>query len=759
MGIKRAIQKINVARSENSKVLDLSLLQLTTEDLEKLMLNIAGLSNLAELNLSNNPFTSLPDSICDLKLTSLDLSFTVVTTLPGSIGKLSELTSLDLSDTEIMALPNTIGGLRKLARLIVSSPNLKTLPESIGNLENLTELDVSGISFEILPDSVGDLRNLKSLIVSGDRIKILPDSIGKLVSLNQLILSGDGIKTLPESIFSLSNLIELRIFGDKFETLTESIGRLEKLEELVVSGHSFKALPESINKLLSLTLLSVSGNSFTDLPESIASLRNLTSLIVSGNSFETLPTSIGELLNLTHLSVSGKSFETLPAFIGKLLNLIELLVSDTAIRDLPESLERLPNLEELSFSNTPLSYQAMAWLARTFPGRAFYNMAVHSDNQSVEEVLETLYKDKDEREFVMESLENCDLDCGVIIYGRDSVSKPAKEIIEEFLGNVQIHSKYERDLYGPPLKSILEGVLNQEFFSKEERTLNMAKMIVSMGDCPTPIRERLMLEAVKQFFEQEGTLSEMNQNIIEREAVRNIVSKLEGFGKNEKIEQLNGFVNSIYLQGAEKDSYNPNVRIIGQRGRLPSTTPYREFAFMLIQNNPELIKNFACLVCQTDGNNEPIQTDGMYGLDVKKIKDIKDDYITELGFGISKQQEQKRYLNMFPEAINKLLKQYEELYTEYFTDAGYLLNTPLHTKELKELLSKGDIVVKDEYEKYFSKKQSEIETFMDKKKNTKADLDKFTTAININERKNSRSESPDRSGEKQTKAIRSTSRL
>jgi hypothetical protein len=289
-------------------------------------------------------------------------------------------------------------------------------------------------------------------------------------------------------------------------------------------------------------------------------------------------------LNLTYLSVSGKSFETLPESIGELSSLTELLVSDTAIRDLPETLGRLQNPEELSFSNTPLSYGAMAWLDNTFQGRTFYNMAAHSDNQSVEDVLKALYTDRNEQASVMESLENCDLDPGIINYGGGSVrtEKPAIEIIKEFLGNVQIHNKYERELYGPPLRSMLDGVLNKELYDREERTLNMAKMSVYMGDCPTPIREGLMQEGVKQLLAQDDALSEINQNIIEREAVRNRVSKLEGFVENEKIEQSNGFVNCIYCEGAETHKDNPNVRIIGQRGRLPSTTPYREFAFMLI---------------------------------------------------------------------------------------------------------------------------------------------------------------------------------
>jgi hypothetical protein len=692
MGITEARKRINDVQSRNLRFLDLSLLQLTDNDLIELLPDIGKLSNLSNLDLSNNSLT--------------------------------------------------------------------TIPEAIGGIENLVRLNLSKNPFTALPESIGYLKNLTRLDLSDTAVISLPESIGGLLKLIQLHVSGDSLETLPESIYHLPNFTWLKVSGGNIEVLPECILHLPYLEDLIVSGNNFKVLPEFKEDSLSrLDYLSVSGDDFKFIPVSIGNLTNLSVLMIEGNSFEFLPKEIKGLVNLTSLSISGNSFRNLPEEISELPKLVSLVLSDTAIRDVPESLGRLQGLDFLSFSNSPLSYEARTWLDRTFQGRAVTNMAAHSDNQSVEEVLEVLYKDKDERVSTMESLENCGLDPGIIYYGGSSVgrTKPAIEIIKEFMGNVGIHSKYELDKYGPPLRSLLDSVLNQGLFPKEERTLAMTKMIAYMGDCPTPIREGLTQLGVQLLLEQDTELSEINQNIIEREAVSKRVSKLKGFVENEKIEQVNGLLNCIYCEGAEKDSCNPNVRIIGERARLRSTTPYRGFAFLQIQNNPELIKNFACVVCQTDDNNEPIQADGMYRLDAEKIKNIKADYIAELGFGTSKQQEQKIYLNKYQEAMNELLQQYEELYTEYFNDAKHLLDIPSHTKELKKLLAKNGIVVKDEYEKYFTKKQSEIETFLDNKKNPKASLDKFTTPLN--ERKNPQSDSPDLSGGNQTKAIRSTPRL
>lgn len=734
MGIQEAKRIIDFARSEDSDTLILSSLGLTAKDLEILIPDIAK-TNITKLYLIDNPFQDLPQSI----------------------DKLQHLIQLHIEANSLKTLPESIGNLTNLKELYVSGDHLMELPKCVIEITGLTKLNVSGTKILYLPDTISKLKNLVQLSISGSDLFYIPESIGKLSNLRELNVSGNFLKYLPNSITKLSNLRELRISGNRFIALPKSINKLSNLAQLQVSGDNFKALPKSINKLKNLRELRVSGNRFKALPKSIDKL-SLTQLSVKGNIFKALPESICELEYLTELTVSGDSFTVLPESIGDLSNLVYLNLSNSAILEIPESLGRLQNLQQINITNCPVTNETMIWLNRTFPEITVdYNMAARSNNQSAEEVLKLVYSNPNELASLMNNLENCDLDPGIVFYGEPprGQSKPAKEIIKEFLGKTQINELHELDFYGPPIKSILDNILNKELFPREERANNLAEMATHMGNCATPIRARVVQEAVKLLLTQEDTSSPIKQAIIEREALKNATSKLTGYKLNEKGEQLAGLINSIYLKQAETYSGNPNLQIMGERIRLPSISPNVDYAFYQIQDNPILIKNFVGLVCQTNTNYRSIPDRDRYCLDNTKIKRIKEEYIAELGFETEHQKEIKRHLNMYSREMVEFLQENEKLSTYYYKEAKHLLDIPSHIKELNGLLAKGPI--KEEYEKFLCQKKSKIITFLDEIKNPKLQPEKFT--MPINERGNPGPKNPGRSDTKQTNETRLVTRL
>ncbi|WP_166923400.1 leucine-rich repeat domain-containing protein [Flavobacterium poyangense] len=733
MGIEEAKKKINTARSENSDTLILSSLELSSKDIKRLIPDIVK-TNVTKLYLNRNPFQDLPKSVDQLK----------------------KLTFLSINGRDFETIPKSIGKLKNLKQLFLWG-NLEAVAKSIGNLRNLNILEIEGYSLKSLPNSIGNLKNLKELEIKGNNLKSLPKTIGNLENLKKLEINGNNLKSLPETIGHLTNLNKLRIKGNSFTALPDSIFTLPNLTHLVISGNNLTTFPRSIDNLINLTELEIRGNNFTALPDSILMLPNLTYLGFSGNNFTAFPECKDKLKNLTELGVSGNRFTTLPQSIGNLNNLKELHLSHSAIRELPETLSRLRNLQTIDLTNCPLSYETMTWLNHTFsPGIVTYNMAAQSDNQSAKEIVKMLYTDSDEQKSVMDKIKNCDLDSVSVIYGGSQTQiKPAKEIINEFLSNVSIHSQHDLEFYGPPIKSTLDSILNEKRFIKEKRANNLAIMTTRMGDCPTPIREALMQEAVKHLLIGQESLSEINQTVIEREAIRDVTSKLKGYRPNEKIEQSYGLINSIYLSQAEENPKNPNLQIIGQRIRLPSITPYPEFAFQQIQSNSELIERFVAMVCQTNETNQPILDNGKYHLDHNKIKKIKDQYIAQFGFETGQQKEIKKHLDMYSQEITEFIKENKELATEYYQEAEHLLNTSTHKEQLKELLAKGNI--KEMYEKFLSQKKSEILTFLNEKKNLKPQLDRFTAPINEKDHQR-RPKSPDQSDKKQSKETHLTLR-
>ncbi len=87
--------------------------------------------------------------------------------IPDTIGNLSNLRELDLSDNNLETLPESIGRLYNLEELYLSgNRNFRRLPYSIGDLKNLETLELEQTNLESLPESMGKLTKLSSFVIS-----------------------------------------------------------------------------------------------------------------------------------------------------------------------------------------------------------------------------------------------------------------------------------------------------------------------------------------------------------------------------------------------------------------------------------------------------------------------------------------------------------------------------------------------------------------------------------------------------------------
>jgi len=278
----------------------------------------------------------------DTNATELDLSFMRLTTLPESIGNLTNLKTLEVQKNQLTTLPDSIGNLTNLKELYVYDNKLTTLPESIGNLTNLEKLDVYDNLLTTLPDSIGNLTNLERLDVRWNQLTTLPDSIGNLTNLKELNVHSNQLTNLHDSIGNLTNLKELIVNKNQLTTLHDSIGNLTNLEGLDVGKNQLTTLPDWIGNLTNLEELYVYNNQLTTLPDSIGNLTSLIRLYLGSNQLTTLPDSIGNLTNLNYLDVDWNENLTINrSLLNRMENndvYIEMDNNVTIIEDVPRPL-------------------------------------------------------------------------------------------------------------------------------------------------------------------------------------------------------------------------------------------------------------------------------------------------------------------------------------------------------------------------------------------------------------------------------------
>jgi len=125
------------------------------------------------------------------------------------LSELASLTLLNISENIFKAIPQSILLLKNLEALyIYNNKRPMVVPNSIGNLANLTELKLFGDSIASLPPTIGSLTNLKHLHLHNNVLTNLPDEIIKLQNL-RLPTNGVGfVKLDGNRLCNLSDSIK-----------------------------------------------------------------------------------------------------------------------------------------------------------------------------------------------------------------------------------------------------------------------------------------------------------------------------------------------------------------------------------------------------------------------------------------------------------------------------------------------------------------------------------------------------------------------
>ncbi len=128
-----------------------------------------------------------------------------ISVIPKEIAKLTNLEILDLTDNKISSLPNEISNLKKLKKIVLSNNNFIHFPQEVLSLTNLEELFIGNNKISVLPKGIEQLQNLTSLRLNNNYLKSIPDGINLLHKLDYLYLFGNPIKNVQKELLGLTS--------------------------------------------------------------------------------------------------------------------------------------------------------------------------------------------------------------------------------------------------------------------------------------------------------------------------------------------------------------------------------------------------------------------------------------------------------------------------------------------------------------------------------------------------------------------------
>ncbi len=242
---------------------------------------------------------------------SLILTSVRFTTIPDSIGKLTNLKKLRLSMYEIKYLSPEIQKLPKLEEFSISESIIEEFPDIVLKLTKLKRLDMANNKITKIPNEIDQLINLEELNVSGNYlITKIPDTIGNLTKLKTLKVHYNILTEIPDTIGNLTNLETLYLNNNKITKIPDIIGNLTKLKILNLGYNKLKYLPDTIGNLTELKSIYVQVNELVTLPQSMAKLNNLSDYVdFSKNPYKYIPENVQKNL-AKHLTFLPKPFPT-----------------------------------------------------------------------------------------------------------------------------------------------------------------------------------------------------------------------------------------------------------------------------------------------------------------------------------------------------------------------------------------------------------------------------------------------------------------
>ncbi|XP_053425145.1 protein flightless-1 homolog isoform X4 [Nycticebus coucang] len=278
------------------KLDDLSVLDLSYNQLTECPRELENAKNMLVLNLSHNSIDTIPNQLFInlIDLLYLDLSENRLESLPPQLRRLVHLQTLVLNGNPLLhAQLRQLPAMTALQTLHLRNTQRtqSNLPTSLEGLSNLADVDLSCNDLARVPECLYTLPSLRRLNLSSNQITELSLCIDQWVHVETLNLSRNQLTSLPSAICKLTRLKKLYLNSNKldFDGLPSGIGKLTSLEEFMAASNNLELIPESLCRCPKLRKLVLNKNRLVTLPEAIHFLTEIEVLDVRENPNLVMP--------------------------------------------------------------------------------------------------------------------------------------------------------------------------------------------------------------------------------------------------------------------------------------------------------------------------------------------------------------------------------------------------------------------------------------------------------------------------------------
>uniref|UniRef100_A0A8C6LNW4 FLII actin remodeling protein n=1 Tax=Nothobranchius furzeri TaxID=105023 RepID=A0A8C6LNW4_NOTFU len=275
---------------------DLSVLDLSYNQLTEIPRDLENSRNMLVLNLSHNSIDSISNQLF-INLTDLlylDLSDNKLDSLPPQMRRLVHLQTLVLNNNPLMhAQLRQLPAMLELQTLHLRNTQRtqSNMPTSLEGLTHLADVDLSCNDLTRVPECLYSLGSLKRLNLSSNQITELSLCIDQWTQLETLNLSRNQLTSLPSAICKLSKLKKLYVNSNQldFDGLPPGVGKLASLTEFMAANNNLELVPEGLCRCGKLKKLVLNKNRLVTLPEAIHFLTDLEILDVRENPNLVMP--------------------------------------------------------------------------------------------------------------------------------------------------------------------------------------------------------------------------------------------------------------------------------------------------------------------------------------------------------------------------------------------------------------------------------------------------------------------------------------